>query len=246
MILSQEQLEKYSRMLFFDECDYVIPSIIQAEFGNDINALLYVLEYVFENKGKLGFCGCFPTLKEKFRIDSILRYRINHLKKQFSWTEENKNHFLLVNDNLISSCENAWKEAVATAATLEERIKNNDPFIKDYEIEITLDVFPSFEDEDGLSYVTDYFAGKINDRLSCSISHSAYGVCLDIERPYDIDKNSSFNKWFDIEDIFKNEYISYFMYCLLDSRTWSYQDILSVNSIWADVEVTHQSYVNLA
>jgi len=248
--LTQEQLEKYSRMIFIDEHDYAMPSIIHAEFDNDIDSLLYVLEYVFKNKKKLGFCRCFPTIEDKFRISSLLRYRINYLHKRFSWTEENKKRFLHVNDMLISSCEKAWNEAVSTAVVLEERIKNNDSFLKDYEIEISFTVYPSFRDEDkenedDLSYVAEYFAGKIDARQAISISHSAYEVCLDIDRPRDIDKKESYNKWFEIEELFKDEYISYLMYCLLDSRAWSYQDILGINSIWVDVEVIHQNYVDL-
>ena len=250
MKLTQEQLEKYSRMMFLDEHDYTIPSIIHAEFDNDIDSLLYVLEYTLKNKKNLGFCRCFPTIKDRFRIDSMLRYRINYLQKQFSWTEKNKKRFLFVNDMLITSCKKAWNEAVKTAAALEERIKNNDSFIKDYEIEISFNVFPSFlvkdeEDEDELSYVAEYFSGKIDARQAISISHNSYEVCLDIDRPRDIDKKESYNKWFDIEEVFKDEYISYLMYCLLDSRAWSYQDILGINSIWADVQVFHQNYIEL-
>lgn len=244
MKLLKEQLEKYSKLLFLDEHDYVMPSIIQAEFGNDINSLLYVLEYVFENKGKLGLCKCFPTVKDKFRINNMLRYRISCLNKQFSWTEENKKRFLLVNDSFISSCENAWNEAVAKAMTLEERIKNNDPFIKDYEIEITFDVFPSFEDADRLTHVIDYFAGRLG--TIASISHSAYETCLDIECPPDIDKKESWNFLGEEAATFKDEYLSKTMHDLLfHSRCWSRHDILSVHSIWADVQVTHQNYVEL-
>jgi len=244
--LTKKQLIKYANMLFYDKYDPNIPSIIHAECGNEINSLLYILEYAFENKGKmLGFCKCFPTASDMRMINSMLRYRTNYLDKQFSWTVEKLKRFLLINDSLISSCENAWNEAISAAATFEERIKSNDPFIKDYEIEVKLDVFPSFEDEDGLIHVIDFFAGKLG--TIASISHNAYETCLDVERPPDIDKKDMWNFKGEESALFKDVYLSKSMHDLLlfHSRSWSRRDILSVHSIWADVQVTHQNYVRL-
>lgn len=242
--LTQEQLDKYVRMYFTGEYKHEKLSIIHAECDNNINSFLYILEHFLKTKcNELRLRKYIPLLQEKFRIDSLLRYRIYYLDEQFSWTEENIKRFIYVNNALITSCENAWNEAVSTAAILEERIMKNDPFFKDFEIIVTLDVFPSLGNENELKHVENYFAGKIG--TIASISYNLYKQCLNVWRPHDIDKTESWEYW-GYEHIFKDVYLTHFMHELLfGSRAWSRDDILSMNSISAEVNVIHRNYTQL-
>ena len=45
------------------------------------------------------------------------------------------------------------------------------------------------------------------------------------------------------EDCFKDKFISYAIYELKDSMTWSYYDIMNINRISIDVKVNYQSFL---
>ena len=80
-------------------------------------------------------------------ISYVLGERRRRLNADFKWTDENKARFLLINDQLYDACVKGWNEAVNTATVLEKRIKQKDSFLKDYEIEITLNAYPKISGE---------------------------------------------------------------------------------------------------
>ena len=235
MKLSQEQLDKYVLLSLTDD---EAATAIYEECGSDATSLLSVAEYILENIRKVSFYKEFSKRDKRAAVDNLLMQRRGFLNRRFSWTEENKKRFLYVNDNLLRSCEKAWDEAMATAAVLEERIKQNDPFLKDYEIFVTLNAYPS----GGGDYKLDMFADV--PRFAMSIGHSHYEIRDERGRPIAVDKTMNWNNEY-FGDVFKNDYICFATHCLLDTYIWSFEDIISISSIWADVEVTHQNYIDL-
>lgn len=81
-------------------------------------------------------------------LRAILRRRFRKLNIGFEWTQENKKRFIEVNDKITQVFEKAYKEALSAAKDLENRLNNNDDFIKDYEIEIKLHTHTSDKDGD--------------------------------------------------------------------------------------------------
>jgi hypothetical protein len=178
-------------------------------------------------------------------INHILSKRAFKLNKKFTWSEENKQKLLKVNDDFMEVFEKAYKEALSAADELEERIKNSDPFIKDYEIKIAITPYLN----ETANY--DELKGSIELVLSepfsnffpidYNISHCHY----DSERedlPIFLDKSSNWNSEY-FWDVFKNEYICYAIHTLLDYR-WSFRDIINIGKIWVDVEVTRQYFMD--
>jgi hypothetical protein len=174
-------------------------------------------------------------------LDNILFKRVIKLNNNFEWTNENKQKFLNINDKFMQVFEASYNEALSIADVLENRIKNNDKFIKDYEIEIK--IAPYMGDE----FYNDDLTG-IGDILSepephfSPINFSFGHSCFDHETPIYLDKSFNWNIEY-FGDTFKDNYICYEIHELLDTHRWSFCDIIKINEICADVEVTHQHYI---
>jgi hypothetical protein len=186
------------------------------------------------------------SFQEKYHnlMSRILCERCHKLNDNFEWTNENKQKLLNVNDKITQVFEAAYNEALSVAHELEARIENNDAFIKDYEIEIKITTYINEKDSDGYTIgdvignpVSGYY--PIND----SISHSSYERGPR-EKPLYLDKKLNWNHeyfWGEFDDY----YIGYGIHALLDTSEWSFQDIVNIGKIWADVQVWHQHYVDL-
>jgi len=267
MSLSKEKLEKYVSLSLTDKN---APQSILDEHEGDAKALLYVAEYILENEHRANFFKEFSDRDKKSAVKSLLKHRCRYLNNKFSWTEPDKHRFLYVNENLLKACETAWNEAFATALQLEERMKQNvslvwdetmktieeyerrlkicDPFLRDYEIDVSINPYPKFgppfnEDEDDLGYLLDYFAGLLLTDMSISHSHFEYRTEAKDWHLLNIDKTYNWNE--NIRHVLKDDYICHAMHSLLGTRIWSYEDILSIDSIWSDVKVVHQNFVPL-
>jgi hypothetical protein len=106
-------------------------------------------EYLFKSYKGDGFLDI---------LNVILHERVKKLNIDFEWTNENKEKFINVNDKIYQTFEKAYNEAVAAANKLEARIKNNDKFIKDYEVKIEIQPYMGDEyyddgDDFGFGYV---------------------------------------------------------------------------------------------
>jgi hypothetical protein len=166
------------------------------------------------------------------------------LNKNFEWTNENKQKLLYVNDKFMKVFESAYKEAHSAACELENRIKNNDKFIKDYEIEIKIH-----------PYMNDLFYDEINGSIgyilseplsnfppiNYSFGHSSYDNEIK-RKPIYLDKSLNWNIEY-FGDIFKDDYICCEIHDLLVTHVWSFNDIINICKIWTDVEVIHQHYI---
>lgn len=188
----------------------------------------------------------YPVLDIKYIIESLLQERRKQLDSAHIWTDENRKQFLLVDSIIQKSCNNASREALEVARDLEDRIKQNDSFINDYRIDVILNAYPKFGSNDNAEKTVEgYLAEGILLPFE-STSHNVYKLvndAKDYSRPY-IDKNKNWNtKYFGNE--FKDSYIGYATHMLLDSGFWSFTDILSVKTVWSDVNVSHQHYNNI-
>jgi hypothetical protein len=174
-------------------------------------------------------------------LDNILRIRFYKKNSAFEWTDENKQKFLNINSEITAVIEKAYKEALETAAGLEERIRNGDSFIKDYEIEASLTLYMKDEyydaNEGGFGRV---LSEPIEDYspINFAISHSQYDRDKQ-EKPLYLDTSLNWNIQY-FNDVFADDYIWYAIHELLDTHRWSFQDIIDIDKIWADVKVYHQ------
>ena len=95
----------------------------------------------------------FPIRDVVRIISDILFVRKLKLDETFEWSEENKLKFLKVNNAITNSFRNAYNEALTVAKELFDKESNNDPFIKDFEVEIQVSPYIYMEDDiDGYIY----------------------------------------------------------------------------------------------
>jgi len=178
----------------------------------------------------------------------LLRERRKELNINFQWDDENIEQFKEVNERIMEACENGWNESVKEAQALEKRIKSGDSFLNDYEIDVRLMVYLEIADdyEEGEREELEGFLAEETYLQSIGhISHVHYDHAMKKENlPLAIDKSTNWNGEF-FGDRFHDYYICYFIHRLLDTRVWSYPDILNIVCIWSDVEVLHQKCTEL-
>jgi hypothetical protein len=178
-------------------------------------------------------------IKDRRLLEMILLERFIKLNRSFEWTKENKERLIKVNDKITQVFENAYNEAVPIAKELENRLNNNDDFIKDYEIEIKLRLFMGDEFyDDGNCGI-----GSVLSEMESGYYPINYLLVHDLsEKPIYLDRSENWNIEY-FGNTFDNDYIGYAIHALLDTSRWSFKDIININSIWADVEVKHQCFV---
>ena len=177
------------------------------------------------------------SYKDRDEIDllrAILIVRFRKLNGVFEWTQKNKKRFIEVNDKIMQVFEKAYKEALSIANELENRLNNNDDFIKDYEIEIKLRPYTSDEDDIGL-VLSEPISGYYP--INCQLNSCLLEQYLS-EQPMELDRSVNWNIEY-FGNTFDNDYIGYTTHMLLDGE-WSFKDIISINAIYADVEAIHQ------
>ena len=180
-------------------------------------------------------------------LDDVLEERRRRLDADFEWTDENRARFLLISDRLYDASVKAWQEAEETAASLEKRIKKKDSFLKDYEIEIAVTPYPKIRGErEAAVTVALYLAEETLVCMKTDISHIHYhrhigGDGDGYEENLLTDKSMNWNIEY-FNGVFDNDYICYAIHVILDTGVWSFADVLAIERIWADVEVTHQYY----
>ena len=172
-------------------------------------------------------------------LDTILSKRVKKLNRNFEWTNENKQRFLKVNNTFMQVFEVAYDEALAVADELENRIKNDDKFVKDYEIKITLDTYIQDHAYDDPDFKFVLVEPKFN-MLSHRISHCNFSERI-MEKPTYLDKSRNWNNEY-FGDTFNDDYICYQIRQLLDGY-WSFYDIINIDEIWADIEYAHQYFI---
>ena len=179
--------------------------------------------------------------KHDILVYTILSERSARLDNNFEWNNENRQKFLTVNDKFMQVFEAAYNEALAAVDELEDRIKNNDKFIKDYEIKIKITAYmhDRFYDDDLNNFGFVLSEPEPDITLKYSFGHSNFRD-EQKERPIYLDKSYNWNIEY-FGDNFKDDYICYQIHELLDNH-WTFYDIININRIWADVEIIHQHY----
>jgi len=179
----------------------------------------------------------------KDMLKSVLIERKRRLNADFTWTDENKARFLFINEQLYEACVKGWQEATETAAALEKRIKQQDSFLVDYEIEIIINAYPKIGNGEAAETVMCHLGEETLKYMEHGISHCHYNSFIKnkFDKPITIDKSTNWNIEY-FNGVFDNDYICYAIHYMLDTHAWSYPDILSIEGIWVNVEATHQNF----
>ena len=179
-------------------------------------------------------------------LDEILDARKRRLNKTFKYTPRNIARLLKINKLLADSLEKGRREARPLMLELEQRLKNKDPFLKDYELDVKLQPFIGSN------------TGKpgIYEILEDTI-HSSSTFMNDAEheiKDYYGDNGDNctsvhFINWNTDSGLhheeFKKHYICYPMHELCDHSFWSLQDIIKITMIWIDVKVELQHFARI-
>ena len=224
-----ERLKKLPYNSQFDEVEQFSVKILE-----NMAVKLYE-EYLHNGIRSIGGCDL---------LDIILSERVTKIHRNFEWTNEGKEKLLIINDRIMQTFEKAYNEAVSVINELDNKMKNNDSFIKDYDVTIKLTFYMEDEYYEGS-------AGSIGFVLSeplsgCSpieyfLGHSDLRRDFQ-ETPVYLDKTMNWNTEY-FNNAFADKYICYAIHELLDADRWSFIDIINIKKIWADVEVKHQYFI---
>jgi hypothetical protein len=216
-----------------DEINNILTKLNNLPYADQINE---IEKYSINDLEELAVCLNERLIKRpRFNLlDTLLKKRCGKLNSEHSWTEKSKEKFLKINDQFIKIFEKAYHEALTAAKELEKRIQNNDPLIKDYEIEI--EIQPYIHSSNDFEDVALILSEPDDYPINYHISHCYFSSEIH-ELPRYLDKS-----WNSNGEYFNGCYIGYCyaVHKLLDTGLWSFQDILYIDRIWADVHVIHQ------
>jgi len=175
-------------------------------------------------------------------LDEILSERVTKIQSCFEWTNEKKEKLLKVNDKFMQIFEKAHAEAIFAFNELDKRLKNNDDYVKNYDITIKISFFMGDE-----YYRHDFnsFGFILSEPISgfspveYFFGHS--GTANLEKTPIYLDKESNWNIEY-FNNKFNDNYICYAMHELMDTDKWSLDDIINIKKILADVEIKHQYF----
>jgi hypothetical protein len=155
----------------------------------------------------------------------VLKYRSKILNQNFVWTEEYKKQLFELNKKLKHGFSAAYNEAKILFDTLIHKVKSNDLFLNDFNIEIKLSPLILEPNE------KDYTLEERNK----SIYYVLYNTL-----PKDLWTDTIF-----AFDEYNNDCYRFgFAWCqLLSCKILSWYDILKINEIWVEVNVTHQHFI---
>ena len=179
---------------------------------------------------------------EKQILEQILRKRRYKLDNIFEWSNENKQAFLNINDKILQVFENTYNKAISIACELEDKIENDDGFLKDYEIVFFITLYMDekyYDEESNIESVLSEPESKFS-LIHDSISHSHYDKHAKKKSVY-FDRSFNWNIE-NLKEPFKDNYINYLTYELIHRCYWSFCDFIRIKKILADIEVTHQYY----
>jgi len=175
-------------------------------------------------------------------LDLALYERSSKLDSNHVWTDENIREIIRVSELFASACEKACIYAKTIADKLEQDKRGNN-FPADYDIEIKLIPYlKGYRDaENKYCGFMDVICKPISTfsdiTLTCSYDDNKY-----------FDRSENWNEYPFVDengktlDCFKNVNISYAVHELLDSLIWSFQDIINISEICAEVRVKHKLF----
>ena len=180
-------------------------------------------------------------------LDDSFTKRWRTLRDQFVWSQENRKAIVDISDRFMHEFTLAYEEAIKQREILESRIAARDPFVTDYEIEISLcvdyqnifrefikDDFSEWNEDD---YRYDEFLSK-QSTIEFYLGHNRQKE----ELPLYIDKELNWNISVFPADWDENMYVSYAVHELVCHNCFSFQDLLKIKMFSSDVKVLIQKY----
>ena len=176
----------------------------------------------------------------------MMKERKRRLNESFKYTPKNIARLLKINKLLADSLEKGRREARPLVLELEQRLKNKDPFLKDYELEVKLDIFiDSNTKKPGIYEI-------LEDIINSSSAYLEYpkhefgdffgdnGIAG--RSPHFVNWNNDSGLR---HEEFKKHHICYPMHELCDHSYWSLHDIIKISRIWIDVKVQLQHFTRI-
>jgi hypothetical protein len=170
-------------------------------------------------------------------LSVALGERQSKLNRDFEWTPENCEKFLLLNQQLIQLWEKLHHEAKQTFDVIQSRINDPDDFLQDFNMTARIEVYICVPDENGKlcgvqDFLIDSICELVNSQSYYCETNFAHNIYLDREQNWNFEHR--------FEGKFDNHFISQAIHDLYDHTYLSYCDMLKINSLWADLSVDYQ------
>ena len=191
--------------------------------------------------------------KEKDLIEDILNIRRRKLDDNFIWTDYYKKQFLELNETLMNGFSMAYDEAKAQFQILKERINRKDSYLNGFNIDIKLSPLILEPNED--DYILEERGNGICYLLYNILPDTLWADSvyyendnlndLNMKKYENDDENYNINEYLGNKQ-FADSFICWGMYDLLScsSKVLSWYDILKINEIWVEVNITHQHFID--
>jgi hypothetical protein len=233
-------MKKFSCVKLWDYDEYYSDEYDNVLDTYDIKSLEQLALELYENSSFI----VFPKEFLVSILDNVLseRFARLYLDINFVWTEENVKEIVRVSELFASASEKACMYAKSIADKLEQEKANN--ILTDYEIEIQLTPYLKGykETENECCSFMDVLCKPICEKfgyiLTCDYDDNKY-----FDRSESWNTEPLFNRNVKPLDCFKDKYISYAVHELLDTCTWSFQDIMNISEICMEVKVKHKSFI---
>jgi len=199
---------------------------------NTVNELEHLALFLYEYSFYIN-----PTERLLEILHDVLWVRKDKLDCKYVWTDENVKELVRVSDLFVSASEKVYVYEKSIIKELEAK-KNKNGFFMNYCTEVKLT--PYIKGYENCRRV-DCFMYVLFEPIGNDYDHILSG---DIGKYCDKTENWNDDEYFGSLGCFKEHYISYAIHELLDTGIWSYQDILKINMISVDLDVTHKMFMD--
>ena len=141
-------------------------------------------------------------------------------------------------------------EAKQTLKTIGSRLNEQDGFLHDFCMEAVVRSFIYVPNENGEFFeaencIEEVLIDSLEDN-PC-VNNCSYNSCDKEESQYILylDREQNWNNEHYFEGKFNEHFISQAMHDLYSHSCLSFPDILKINRIWAELQITHQHFVEL-
>lgn len=196
---------------------------------------------MFIKQARLGYANLLHRHHNK-SPDFVLRERKHLMDRDFVFTEVAIKQLSELNSLLAEKGEAAYEHAEILEKEIVSLMQKSDSFIMDYEIEFDI----SFFAENKYSHIPDL---EGNPFFECK--PIMYPKLIDREKRGESDNHKDWLfKTDHRETFYEGHPLSGFSHCylfhdLIDHSILSYQDLLDIEDIWIDVELTIQNHITM-
>ena len=179
-------------------------------------------------------------------LHDILQARKRRLNANFKFTPKNISRFIKINDMLADRFKKARREARPLMKKLEQRIKDKDSFLNDYEIEMQIKPIIATKTVFMQPEFYEVLEDVIYHRRRCLIRNRSALRSYFRDDEYSAPDHRNWAKHTVVlGDVFAKHHICFLMHELCEHPYWSLPDILKIKLIWAGVEISHRYLPNL-